>query len=58
MKLLCITAPHFCAGIEFTDSGTPFNSSPILRWVLRNGWGLERTIAWTKSKGYQWEVLG
>lgn len=58
MKLLQITAPHFCASILFDDSGYMLEAAPILRWMLANDWSIEDAIEWARRKRYKTEVLG
>jgi hypothetical protein len=53
MKLVQITAPHFCAGL-ITHKGRVIETAPILKWMLfkttREVW------EWIKAKGYTIDV--
>jgi len=52
--LICITAPHFTAGIVARD-GRVIEAAPIVRFM--KGWNGERVATYCKRKGWKWERL-
>lgn len=54
-RLVRITAPHFCAGVEIDDKDKVVKFAPILKWTKgRTLWWLER---YCKKKKWEIEVL-
>lgn len=51
LKLIQITAPHFCAGL-IHDDGRVVMAAPILRYMI--GWSGLRVASYCKAKGWAW----
>ena len=54
MKLIRITAPHFCAGFV-ADSVVTKECAPIIAYM--RGWSGRQVADYCKRKGWTWEVV-
>lgn len=53
MTLVRITAPHFCAALEYDRTGVVRRAAPILAWTVGEAWS--HVQRWANRKGYGWE---
>jgi len=51
--LIRITAPHFCAGIDYARTGVRL--APILRYM--RGWTVREISAYCRQKGWTFQVV-
>jgi hypothetical protein len=51
MTLICIDAPHFCAGVVVDERGTVVRAAPIVRYMI--GWPAKRVTAYAGRKGWK-----
>lgn len=53
---LRVIAPHFVAGIEFSNStGEPVKFAPILHYM--KNWRIEKAVKYCNNKNWQIEIL-